>query len=290
MKLFFKTLLIFLLFLSTWATQSFAYMAEIRLEAHKIELIPGEEFVIDVVANSEELVNAIEGQLVFPEEMLTVADIREGNSVISLWVEKPHIFTNGVIAFSGIVPGGFNGPNSVLFSVVFTAKNSGNISLSLQNILAFYNDGLGTKVPFQARGVNIFIKDADSVVRKETLKDTEPPEDFTLAITRDPNIFDDKYFLVFSTQDKKSGIGNYAIREGEWGWFKKVESPYLLQNQNLDRKIYLKVMDKTGNERLVVVEPRNPRSWWQNLDLIVIILGALLAGILAKKLWQNYTK
>jgi len=59
---------------------------------------------------------------------------------------------------------------------------------------------------------------------------------------------DGKYFLVFSTQDKGSGVDHYEVREGRFGGFSEVSSPYILKYQSLDKKIFVKAIDKFGNE------------------------------------------
>ncbi len=267
-----------------------ALAAELRLDPHKVAVGLREQFIVDVVVNSADSLNAVQGQLVFSAEQLTPVNILDGNTVINFWVEKPNSPEPGIIAFSGITPGGFSGPTNLLFSVVFEAKNTGPANIAFQEIKVLLNDGQGTEAAFSTRNTTILVKPGDSNVRRETFSDTEPPEDFTPLIARDPNIFDGKYFLVFSTQDKKSGINRYEVREGKWSWFHEAESPYLLRDQNLRSKIYIKAIDQNDNERLVIVASRNLAPWWQDSNWIVIILGALLAGILAKKLWPNSTK
>lgn len=272
---------------------SAARAAEIRLDAHKSEINLGEQFLADIIIHSEESLNAVEGRLVFPADKFLVKEIRDGNSVINFWIEKPHIEASGVILFSGITPGGFNGPNNMVFSVVFEAKNTAIAYLALKDTKALLNDGLGSQTALSTRGATISIKHGDGNARKEKLTDTEMPENFNPTIESESNIFDGKYFLVFATQDKISGIDRYEAREGEWGWFRVAESPYLLKHQSLDRKIFIKAIDKVGNERIVVLPPQNPLPWYKNriIFAILIIVGFVIAGLsLRKLLWQKFIK
>ena len=108
------------------------HAAEIRLDSHKAEVKTGEQFVVDVIVNSEDQLNALEGLLVFPGNLLSVREIRDGNSVINFWIEKPRESVPGSIAFSGMTPGGFSGPNNFVFAVVFEAKSRGELTLTLQ--------------------------------------------------------------------------------------------------------------------------------------------------------------
>ena len=289
MNIFIKTSSVFLLSLTLFvATPVFA--AEIRLDANKSKINSGEQFLVDIVIHSEESLNAVEGRLVFPADKLIVKEIRDGNSVINFWVEKPRLEASGVILFSGITPGGFSGANNNIFSVVFEAKNTGIASVALQNTKALKNDGLGTETALLTRDTAVSIKSGDSNVRKETLTDAELPEDFNLTIESDPNIFDGKYFLVFATQDKISGIANYKVREGEWGWFRVAESPYLLKHQSLDRKIFVKAIDKVGNERITILNAQHQVPWYRQYAMFGIILVVVVLGFLLKKLCTRFSK
>ena len=271
-----------------------AQAGEIRLDAQKSELNSGEQFLVNVVIHSEESLNAIEGRLIFPQDLLSIKEIRDGNSVINFWVEKPRVESSGVVLFSGITPGGFNGANNVIFSIVFEAKNiAENISsasISLQNTKALKNDGLGTESILSTRDTTVSIKHGDSNVRKEILIDTELPEDFNPTIESSPNIFNGKYFLVFATQDKSSGIDHYEVREGDWGWFRVAESPSLLRYQSLDRKIFVKAIDKIGNERIAVLGAKLEAPWYRQYEFLGILLGIIVVGFLLKKLWRRVTK
>jgi hypothetical protein len=112
-------------------------------------------------------------------------------------------------------------------------------------------------------------------------------------ITRDSSIFDNKWFLVFATQDKGSGIDHYEILETRsnikailinkkifLNYFKKQwkigESPYMLNDQKLQSYIFVKAIDKAGNERIVKLKPQNPLLWYKNLENWSIIIVVLL--------------
>src|SRR3989344_4170585 len=230
MKLFLKTFLLCLIF---WSLPVLGRASEIRLDAHKVAVGLREQFVVDVMVNSADPLNAIEGQLEFPEAKLTVIDIRDGGSVINFWVQKPGLISPGVISFSGITPGGFSGP----------------------------------------------INPGDSSTNREILVDTEPPENFNPIVESDPNLFNGNYFLVFATEDKVSGVREYRVREGTLDWFHKAESPYLLKEQSLKKDIYIKVIDKNGNERLVKLNAPNKASWLEQDGLFATLLAGLVLGL-----------
>src|SRR3989344_5170387 len=147
--------------------------------------------VIEVDTGLEDI-NALEGTLVLPES-LHVREIQTGNSVILMWVEAPRQ-TGNVITFAGITPGGFEGAYPV-FTIhgAFTKEELEQARFG--SVVALKNDGTGESTP---------VKMSLSLVAFKS--DAELPEEFTPTIASDPNIFDGKYFLVFATQDKGSGI------------------------------------------------------------------------------------
>jgi len=237
-------------------------------------LLPGTVFattaVVEVDTGAQDI-NALEGALVIPESM-HINEIQTGNSAILFWITPPEHIGN-IITFAGITPGGFIGVNPI-FSVSgdFTAQDLEGARF--ESVVALKNDGSGTSVP-----VTISL----SLVAFKA--DTELPEEFTPTIASDPNIFDGKYFLVFATQDKGSGIDHYEVREGRWGWFKEVESPYLLKYQKLNRDVYVKAIDNAGNERVVVVPVRVHSTWWEQYGLfaILIVIGFFIFYLLTNR-------
>lgn len=264
--------------------------AEIRVNAEKVNVGVGDQFLVNVTVYSTESVNTIEGQIVFPTDKLAVKEISDGNSVVNFWIERPTLGSDGIVSFSGITPGGFVGVNNHILSVIFEARETGLASIEMHSLKALLNDGSGTEVPLSAHNTAVSIKAGDSQVRKEKVIDQEPPEDFILVITEDQALFEGRKFLVFAAQDKISGIDHYEIREGEWGWFTVAESPYPLKHQLRDRKIFVKAIDKNGNERVMAMEAQYPSKWYQRHVLSGIILALIVCGFLIKILWLRFIK
>jgi len=231
--------------------------------------------VVEIDTGKEEI-NALEGTLVLPENMV-VRKIQTGNSVISLWIEKPHQREH-IIMFAGITPGGFTGAYPIFtISGEFDTRDLERIQF--ESVNALKNDGSGTSV-----GVSM------SLSPIEMKADTEPPEDFTPVIASDPSVFDGEYFLVFATQDTGSGIARYEVREGTWGWFREAESPYLLKHQQLDRDVYVKAIDSDGHERVAVLEARVHRAWWVPFGLFAILIVFILVVVAYKKAWLRFIR
>ncbi len=265
--------------------------AEIRVTTPKSDIKTNEQFVVSVTISSDDSLNAVEGQLVYPSETLEVKEIRDGNSVINFWVEKPNSDTAGAILFSGITPGGFNGDNNFLFSVVFQAQQTGSATVALQEVQALLNDGLGTKADLTIENTTYNISEGDDTLHEETFTDTEKPEDFTPIVTKDESLFEGNYFLVFSTQDKGIGIDHYEIREGFFGDYITGESPYVLKDQSLNKKIYVKAIDKAGNEKVAILSAQHPLPWYQRIEILGILFLLVIVAIVAlQKIWPKFTR
>lgn len=291
MKQFFTKIIFALVCLSAMPTV-YVLASEVQIYPHKTQVSPGEEFLVDFFVHTDQTLNALEGTVLYPQSLLKVKEIRDGASMINLWVDKPGVVAPGEIKFSGITPGGFTGPNVNIFTIVFSPINVGGAPLSIGGIKLLLNDGLGTQVVPTINNTEIKIVPGDSSVTTETLLDTELPEDFTPLIDSDPNIYDGKLFLVFSTQDKLSGIHEYKVREGSFSLYKSAESPFLLKDQTLSKKIFVKAIDKSGNERVAVVYPKNTEQSYRENVLLAILITVLLTMLVVKKInkWRRKRK
>ena len=268
-----------------------AYGAEIVFSPENEIVARGQEFVVPVELDTKgESLNAISGQVLFSSEFLTVQELRDGNSSINFWVERPRVTHAGVITFSGITPRGFARDRELLFSIVFRAEKEGETSLSLAHVTVLKNDGQGTPagVTVLPTSLSITRAGASPGTTIPPIHDSELPEDFLPTIVRDPHLFNNEYGVVFATQDKLSGIDHYELREGRWGAFKRVSSPYHLQRQALDVKIFIKAIDKSGNERVVTVTPDTYRRWSYGLYIIVFVILVGIVGLIFKNIWRRH--
>lgn len=268
-----------------------AFAARMFFDAGTKELAIGQEFQVDVLLDTEgEDINAVEGTIIFPADHLLFVEVRDGSSVINLWIEPPALKTREKIVFSGIVPGGYNGDKGLIFSLVFKANKDGSGLIEIRDSRALLNDGNGSQAALRALPFEVTVTGRQGAGDKEQetiAEDREPPESFRPEIAQSPDAFEGKYFLIFAAQDKNSGIDRYEVREGS-GSFIPARSPYLLKNRKLDKKIFVKAVDKAGNERVEVLYPPNFRPWYKNYEnWIIIIAGLLIAAFTAKKAWRR---
>lgn len=273
-------------------TTGTVFSADLRMVPSKSDIGLGEQFVVSVFVDSDESLNAIEGKVIVSSDAFSVKDIRDGNSVINFWIDKPSAKQSGEVYFAGITPGGFSGKNKLLFSLVLEPKIVGEHSIELKDVKALINDSVGTNSTVNIYNTDISIDSKLNKVEQDIVIDEELPEPFQISLAKDPNLFEGKYFLVFSTQDKISGISKYKVREGRFGAFAEAESPYVLKSQNLNKKIYVKAIDKSGNERVATLNPQSLVPWYLNYVVVAImallLVLALFIGI--KKSWLRFIR
>jgi len=295
-------LIVFFSFLSC----NFCKAAILYLEPSGGKLYQGDTFIVDLRIDSEdECINSIKGDLFFSQEVLEAVDFSQGNSTISIWLEQPIIDQKlGTISFTGGIPGGYCGQmpgdpvdNNLLGKVVIRVMNQ-RLSIAsigfLNTSQVYLNDGMGTLAKTKVKTAFFDVlkgfpdksKDEWEQVKRD---DTIQPEPFEIEIQKDPSIFKGKYFIIFSTTDKQTGIDHYEIREGLRIW-KKVSSPYLLEDQGLSSIITVKAIDKAGNERIAQLPASRKGIPPELIYLILLIGGILTIGLVLRFLIKKRIK
>ena len=284
-----------ILFLLIFLPSNIAQAAEVFFDRDKQVMSIDQQFLLPLYIDTEDQpINAFEGQIIFPTNLLKVKEIRYHDSFINFWIEQPNV-QNNTIKFSGIIPGGYLGKKSLALSVIFEALDLGQGEVSFDNLRILLNDGQGTDAFVRSRVWTFEINETEPIILNEikNIIDDNPPEDFEPILTQAVDIADDKYILIFATQDKGSGISHYEVKEGWHNWV-VATSPYVLQNQNLDQDIIVKAIDNEGNERLVTVKAFYDKPWYaktQNFAIIlVVILLIIFAYLLGRRKWKTKTK
>ena len=300
--------LVFLLIVGFVLIPTLVLAAELYLKSSEDNYYINEIFVVDIRIDVEnnESINAVEAYLKFPNNILEIKDFSTGNSILT-FVEGPKINQEeGLISFGGIVPGGYSGritgdpgKSNLLGKMIFQAISIGSAQVLFQNNSeALLNDGKGTPAKLTTKGVIIEAELPKEVQLHEPpkdewqqglKKDRIPPEDFSLEIVK----INDKYYLVFITKDKDSGIDHYDVLEKSQAlglltpiivkWI-EADSPYLLKDQLLNSSIEVRAVDKAGNERIVKLPTTYSSPWYKHYYLWCIIILAAL-GYVIRKLW-----
>lgn len=273
-----------------------AMAAEFYFGSHGQEVAVGQTFEVGVFLNTEgQFINAFEGAVAVPSDRLEVSDVREGGSIVSVWIEKPHVVNHEVV-FSGIIPGGYAGERGYLFSMILRARAAGEATITTHNNQVLLHDGTGTAAALRISPLVVRIKETGIVPALVLPIDTEPPESFAPEIARDPGVFEGRWFLVFAAQDKRAGIDRYEVQENtrqkiENKKWTVAESPYVLQDQKLRSFVYVKAVDKAGNERIAVAAPRYPLPWYARPEIWgIILLGGVITYVIVSRMARNYRK
>jgi len=243
----------------------------------------GDTFMVEIRLDTQgEYINAVEANLSFSSDILEVKDLSQGNSVLTLWVKEPTV-SQGVISLAGGTPGGYQGANGILTKIAFKARVQGVGQVNfLNNSKALLNDGKGTEAKLSTKNGSFSVlakklEAPEDQWQKELGEDKTAPLPFKIEISRNPAIFEGKYFIIFSTTDKETGVDYYEVKEGKGNWEKAI-SPYVLKNQNLTSDIWVKAVDKAGNEWVEIVKAAHKPIWEYILYGVLFLI--LLSGII----------
>lgn len=244
-------------------------------------------FSVNISLNTEnERINAVGVTINIPDA-LELIDIQDGNSIINFWANRPTL-ENNVISLEGIIPGGYEGENGILLTLVLRSKTTEKARITLTEPSIFLHDGQGTSAPINIVSTDILLEEKTETTEEASrTQDTLPPEDFTPLITKDSLIFDGDWFLIFATQDKESGIDHYTVCEG-WRPCTQATSPYHLKNQNLSSEITIHAEDKKGNVRTIIIPARYPTSSTVHKIRygIMCVFVALIATLIWRRWWE----
>jgi hypothetical protein len=258
--------------------------------------------------DEDECINTVDAVITYDEGIRAI-DVSRGDSILSIWVEDPIIDeAKRTITFAGGIPGGYckralGDPSltNVIAQIVFRspgftvgAKENPSIKISISpESRVLLHDGSGTEAPLRTQDAVVALLGTAGPEGSDTWRDTVaddvvPPGDFSITLTQDEAAFSNKYFIVWNTQDKQSGIDHYEVMEEPledlysftWGradapW-KRVESPYVLEDQTLNSTLRVKAIDKAGNETIAVLVPD---TGIRSLSLNRMVTYALAAGV-----------
>ncbi len=241
--------------------------------------------------------NAVQAEVTFPPNLFAFKKISDGTSAVSLWITPPKESSPGLIDLAGIMPGGFTGSNGPLFSFELQPLGVGSGTIQVASATVLANDGLGSPLSVALGSISVNVGAASSTsVPSAPQADYTSPNPFTPQIASDPNIFNGKYFLVFSATDNESGIDHYEVLEVPSGSSEQpfsswhgATSPYLLTDQNLSSDIYVRAVDHNGNFIVVKVPARHPFARWNGWGLfIAIVLG--IALVVSLSIWMDHRR
>ena len=227
-----------------------------------------------LVLSTAESVNAIGGKVTVPSGVKIIS-LTEAQSIVSFWVEEPK-WEGGVITFGGIIPGGFVGEGA-LFHFYAHGDSASAMAIDPEATELLANDGVATEEPVSALP-------ATALAPQFALSgeaDTNPPE--VLSFKKLKLLGEnDKLFVLFHTRDRESGVASSEVAytdikedvaSSNLKW-QAAESPLSLTKNEEGKYIYLKTVDRAGNERIEVLPPEGIKDNELFLFFAILIGGA----------------
>jgi len=282
----------YLIFISLFLLPANSFAARLYFEPTNANTKTGTEFRTDLFLDPQgEELNALDLELEYPNNLLFIRGIPTNLSVVSLWVKAPEA-SDGHIEMAGIMPGGFSGIISpetdsvgpgVVASFIFLPKAEGSSTFSITRAKIIKNDGKATPAEVKLSTQKIYIATSSLNSIPYDYVDTIEPAIFEPKIIKSAHLYGGKYALIFNTEDEGSGVDHYEVREGE-AMFTRAVSPYILKDQSLGVKIYVRAIDVAGNERTVEINPKGVDvvSDYFSLSLLVTLAVMLFVLIIWK--------
>jgi hypothetical protein len=287
-KLIYLFLLILLL-----AKFSFAEAATLNLKPSSSAADIWGQFYVDVMLDPEAVsLNAIEGSIIYPPN-LSFVRAEYGGSIVGPWIVPPQIGGDKSISFAGIMPAGFAGVIDPFHSsrrapgfvarLVFEATSSGEAQIEARGLSATQNDGIGTLQELNSLPAKISVTTFENPSTYKTEENTNP--EIRAEVTRDPNLYNNRYTLVFEALDRGAGIKEVMVKEGNRPW-KKINSPYLLEDQSRHSIIILQSSNFSGATVVTTIDPLPYKSFAPSQIVLAVIL-ILFVFVLFKKIYAR---
>ena len=133
-----------------------------------------------------------------------------------------------------------------------------------------------------------------------------------IEILKNEGVFNNKYYVAWTTTDKQTGVDHYEIQESDLpdsatqkGWlnslvelfkptpkenWKIVTSPYVLEDQTLKKVIRIKAIDKAGNERTSEYFPKlinTPDNSRYIVGFVVLLMVIICIAFLLRRRSKN---
>jgi len=275
------------------------YAASVDLDFSKEVVGAGEQFYVDLMLDTEgESINTIEGNITFQNDNISFIRYEDGKSMVNLWVKKPSLDSDkNTLSFAGVMTNGFNGvidpfnpkyklPGQII-RLVFEGEKPGVSSFSTSIFNLNLNNGEGTSITAQPSNGIIKIGDFVNNQKYNDKQNSLPTLD--AYVIRDPNVYNNKYVLIFKAFDKSTGIKYVEIKEGNKSWVVVKDSPYLLKDQSRRSTIYVQAMNNQGASVVKTIEPI-PYHFFTTFNIFVVIFVIIILAIVVRIIYGKFKK
>lgn len=244
----------------------------------------GKESTLKIMIDTEGVeINTIEGSIMV-DNKLNIKSIDTGGSAFVLWPEEPKVSSSNTIIFAGGVFGGIYGKDLRVFDINFIPQENGVFNIKSEDVNIYLSDGSGNKVAVNDNEISFQVVDQKD--NKEIIeKDSDRPTYLTIELGRDESLFDGQYFITFYAIDSHSGIDRYEVKEGSGDFIDYHSNKYVLKDQTLKTNIYVKAIDKEGNETTEVLKLEG-----QTFNLVWIIVSVIVLILLSYFIYLKFLK
>ena len=270
--------LILLITISIFFLATKTYASIVTLTPSKDTVGIGEQFYVDMMLDPQNVsVNGVEGNVFFSGDNISFVRAENGKSLINLWMEEPKLNGNN-ISFAGIIPNGFDGVidpfnpkqklSGLIVRLIFESKKPGIANIGAFPLSVTLNNGQGSVENTNNVSTSILIQNIENAFVYNDINDVNP--ELSASIVRDPNLFDNKYVLLFQARDQETGIKDVLIKEGNRDW-KKITSPYLLEDQTRHSDIALQANNFLGSSITITINSI-PYDFLSKVSVISLII------------------
>ncbi len=296
-----KKIYLFILAFSTILLPGSALASSVSISTNHSEFFVGDTILFSVRIDSEgKNINTVEGKVLLDHaaDAVSLTDINTSGSQFSLWPVKPlPSERNTNISFVGGSPGGFISKDATIFNIVLTLQETGQIALSLDNIVVYISDGKGTKDEVRVKDLSITVLPKKSGTqsaddwRTIMSNDTTAPEPFEVYAGQESSVFDGKKFLSFNTTDAQSGVSYYEVIEDNLSPIRS-NGTYVLQEQNKPVKVKVVAYDSAGNARESVYHSPapTPAPYSVSYSVIMALIGIIILMVVVFKKMRKVRK
>ncbi|MEK7464459.1 MAG: cohesin domain-containing protein [Patescibacteria group bacterium] len=214
------------------------------LETENLKIGSNSDFIVSVLVNSDNSVNAYDIIINYPKDLLNLVAVNSSNSIVDFFKYSEET-KPGVIKIVGGSIQGFEGEAGNIIKLNFKSKAEGEAEISLESASAYLYDGTGMQVVGDTKSIKLVI-DKKTPSTEIVIKDKIPPVIDEVSIVKDP--VQQESLLVFNATDEDSGVKSATVRYREWlGWGDRIPISNPSQLASGVWSLELRVVDNNGN-------------------------------------------
>ncbi len=136
----------------------------------------GDTVTVEVRSGSDAVINAAQGTIRYPTDVLSVDSVSDANSIFNIWVSPPSVNTStGAISFLGGSTNAFSGAALPVFSITFRARGAGAAAIQFQNAAVTAGDGTGANILSGSTPLSLTVLTPGAVAAATTTAAAPPP-------------------------------------------------------------------------------------------------------------------